>query len=174
MKHVLLSLTACLLFGVAGPAAAYYTTDQTVTQYSETTSVYTIDYYFSNKAQNMYLPVAATRNLALGDSDTALGYEVIEDGASSTADGTATAVVVSSLPIVDGMYEIPAGTVGNFTLYVLLTTPTDTLEADYLVQVTNLPFRRGLTGNTQRLNVHELTHYRTPEVEFNGTNPSKN
>lgn len=151
---------------------AYYTTDQTVTQYTETTSLYTIDYYFGSQREPLFMPAVAIRDLTPGSNPNALGYEVLVDGETPTDVGTAAAVIVGDVPVVDGMYKVPAGQNGHFTLYLLLTTDNDTPEADYALHVTKLPFFRGEIKNAQALNIHELTHYQTPEVEFNGSNPS--
>lgn len=172
MKYVYIAAAFIISLTWSNATFAYYTTDQSVTQYSETISLYTIDYYFGNKNDVMYLPVMAERGLLKGQSTSTLGYEFLVDGENPTSVGSASAVVVGDVPIVDGMYKVPAGKNGHFTLFVLLTTSADELEADYALQVTNLPFLRGEEKMKQYLNIHELSHYQTPEVEFNASNPS--
>lgn len=173
-KFLIMTAVFCTALTFTHSAHAYKTSDQTAVQYSETKSLYTITYSFGHTKYDLYLPIAAVRDLPYQSQTNALGYEIVEDDTVTNDATDATAVVLSDADIVDTMYRIPAGAAATFTFIALLTTEPTDLEADYKIQITDLPFYRGEDRQPQALNVHELSHYVTPELEFNESNTSKN
>ena len=119
------------------------------------------------------MPVFGERNLPFGAEEDALGYVILEDRFASDV-GTAEGIVLSNAERVGAMYKIPKGTAAKMTLGIIFTIPEDALEADYQLQIQELPFYAGDDRMYRRLNPSELQYYITPEIELNEANGSKN
>lgn len=172
MKQTYISLTVAvwvlLAVGVPNTSHAYFTTKQTAHAFTPTTAVFAIEYAFGLNDYDIYMPVLAER-AEDGDSNK-INYTLIENDDVVKTKGTTLGMAVAKLPIVDGMYKIEKGTAQKMTLYVVLTTPSDTLEDDYALQVTHLPYfvdKGGKEKVMEYLNPSELQYYLTKEIELN-------
>ena len=163
-----------LLLTTPSVAAAYTTSAQSVRQIDETTALFAITYQFGSAYYDFYMPIRAVRDQVWGQRGSTMGFSMLEDGKRLSEDGAAVGVVVSTAEQTDdGFYIAPQGRKTEFTLYVIMKTEPNDLEADYAAAVTDLPFYRGDDREYQRLNPSELKAYQTPETEFNESNPSK-
>jgi hypothetical protein len=170
-----ISLGLCAAFIVASfPFAshAYFTTNQIASTFNKNTALFAIQYDFGLEKNDIYMPIMAERNLPWENDQKKVGYTLRNDKDVVTS-GTTSGLVLSSAPIVDGMYKIAKGTVERMTLFVLLTTPSDAYEMDYALQVDALPYYMD-KGEDElmklQLNPSELTKYVTKEVELNTGN----
>ncbi|MEL6804211.1 MAG: hypothetical protein AAFO91_10560 [Bacteroidota bacterium] len=155
-------------------SSAYFTTEQSAVRVSESVALYAITYSFGSPREDLFMPIGAERDKANGTAGATVGFEFLEDGRETTTDGTALGIVISDLETTeDTYYRIPEGSSGKMTLYVALFLDSEAPEADYALQVTDLPFYRGETLSRQGLNVYELSHYVTDEIELNSSKPSK-
>lgn len=161
----LLTVFAMIVF--PAPTSAYVTTDQNVVRLSDTAALFTITYQFGHKDLNFYMPIVPVRDLAHDSHSKNLGFEILEDGDNATTEGTATGIVLSGAPIVDGMYRTPADRFTQFMLVVLFTVPDEAEENDYALHVQELPFYMGDDREYQKLNPSELQYYVTPTVSLN-------
>jgi len=152
---------------------AYFTTSQAATAINSTVAMYTISYAFGREDEDIYMPIMTQRTATLAEDSQKVGYSFTENGNQIRENGTAVALVLSSAPVVNGMYKIEKGTVKSMVLFALLVTEPNQHEADYALQVTHLPFYidRG-DGHLEahHLNVTELQYYVTKEVELNSGN----
>ncbi len=134
---------------------AYFTTDQDAFTVNGKTGVYTIEFAFGHDKHDIYIPAKALHGSTAVRN--ALSYELVDKN-GGLASGTAVGIVLSSLPVRDGMYRIPKGKAARFTLLVLYTPPMN--DGDYRAQVTSLPFT--FDGATKlQLNPSELQYYTT-------------
>ena len=157
-------------------ASAYETTGQRAQKINETTALYFIDFSFGHEDHDTYIPVLAVRDQEHGSKLKSLGYEILEESEEETDRGVTQAIVFKkneNVTIENGMYKVPKGYKGSFTLAVVYTTDNALFEADYAVQVTDLPFYWDTDKKYQRLNESELKYYITPEVELNSDNPGE-
>jgi hypothetical protein len=166
------ALTAIALFAFAPHADAYFTTNQIASVINEHAAVFAIQYEFGHEKNDIYMPIAVERDLLWENDQKKVGYSLRNDE-EVVQGGTTAGLVLSSAPIVDGMYKIAKGTVEKMTLFVVLTTPADAHEMDYALQVDALPYfmDRG-EDELQRLqlNPSELQYYVTKEIELNTGN----
>jgi hypothetical protein len=115
----------------------------------------------------------ASRNLPKDTGSDRLGFEIVADGHDVTTKGKTTAAILSGAPAVAGQYKLEKDKAQKLWLIVLYETDKDTLETDYALSVTHLPFfvDMGETEKDERkLNPSELQYYITPEVELNTGN----
>lgn len=159
-----------ILFILPFTASAYTSTGARVQKINETTAIFFIDYAFGHEDHDLYLPILAERDQAHGTEAKTIGFEILAESEERTAVGSVQALALSKAPIEDGMYKAPKGYKTPFTLAVILTTSDDTIETDYAVRATDLPFYMGEKQEYQHLNVSELQYYMTPEVELNESN----
>lgn len=160
---------ACLLAFISGPAVAhgYFTTNQEAVVLRGNIALYTISYAFGSEERDFYMPIMAIRDLAHDSGTEHLGFEILEGGEAATTTGTAVGLVLSNADIVDGMYKVPKGYTGRFTLVVLYSVLPGNDETDYALHVQELPFRMGEDKAYQHLNETELQYYVTEKVELN-------
>ena len=175
MKQIFFPLAFVALAFVVAPsdASAYTTSDQRALKVNETTALYFIDFAFGHEDHDTYIPVLAVRDQEYDSDVKSLGYEILEESEEQTDRGVTQAIVFKkneNVTIEDGMYKVPKGYKGSFTLAVVYTTDKALFEADYAVQVTDLPFYWE-NKKYQHLNETELQYYITPEVELNSDNP---
>lgn len=167
------SFFAFLLF-VLSPLTthAYFTTAQHAVALNAQTALFTIEYAFGLEDHDIYMPVLAVRNLSVENDAKNVGYTIREDEITVTTAGTATGIVLSKAPIVDGMYKLAKGAAHKMTLLVLYSTKVDAFEEDYALQVDSLPYTvdRETVMQKLQLNPSELTYYITPEAELNTGN----
>ncbi len=157
MKSLILSIIAILAFSfLPHSGEAYFTTDQDAFTVNGKTGIYTIEFKFGHSKHDVYIPVKAIQG---GDPvRNALSYELIGKD-NGLAKGTAVGIVLSSLPLEDGMYRIPKGKAARFTLLVIYTAQNNE-DADFRAHVTSLPFMFG-TDLKLQLNPSELKYYTT-------------
>lgn len=163
---------AVALFALAPNTQAYFTTNQIASAINDHAAVFAIQYEFGLEKYDIYMPIGIERNLAWENDEKKVGYTVRNDE-EIVSGGTTAGLVLSSAPIVDGMYKIAKGTVEKMTLFVVLTTPADAHEMDYALQVDALPYfvdRGGDELQKLQLNPSELQYYVTKEVELNTGN----
>lgn len=165
-----------LVFSIAflpATSFAYFTTGQQAMRLSENAALFTIEYAFGLNDHDMYMPVLAVRNLSEENSRTKVGYSIREESETITTEGTTAGIVLSSAPIVDGMYKLEKGKAQKMTLLVLYITDPEAHEEDYALQVDWLPFsvdKGGAQRQQLQLNPSELQYYITKEVELNTGN----
>ena len=172
MHHILYGIVA-LLMVLPLTSSAYFTTAQHAHQLSENSVLFLIEYRFGINQFDLYMPVFGERNLPFGAETDALGYVILEDG-TATDVGAAEGIVLSNTEREGAFYKIPKGTAAKMTFALLFTIPEDALEADYQLQIQELPFYTGDDRMYRKLMPSELQHYITPEVELNEANGSKN
>ncbi len=166
-------LALFLLMCIPNSAEAYFTTAQSGVKLSGSAALYTISYAFGLEDHDIYMPVLAVRNLSEENSRNKVGYTIREESETVTTDGTATGIVLSDAPIENGMYRLQKGASHTMTLLVVYTTPADTFEEDYALQVDWLPYAVEKDGSERlalQLNPSELQYYITQEVELNTGN----
>jgi hypothetical protein len=150
-------------------SSAYFTTGQTDTKIGDSAAIFTIEYAFGLPEQDIYMPVIAERNLAWESSEHKLGYSIRDnENDEVTQHGKTVGIVLSSAPIVDGMYKISKDTAQKMTLVVVLST-TDTEKGSYKLQVDQLPYYVDIGEKelqVRQLNPSELTYYVTSPVTF--------
>ena len=149
-----LTLSICALFLLTGEAQAYTTTDQQAFTLDGTMGVYFIEYAFGHESHDIHMPFMSEHSEERHES--ALSYAFYDDE-GERAGGNVTAIILGNVPIADGEYVIPKGSVGTFTLLVFFTPESD---GDYRLQVTELPFSFNGTQELQ-LNPSELQYYQT-------------
>ena len=150
----------------------YYTTNQYAKRITNNTALYTITYTFGLQHKDLYMPITVSRGLSFGDSKDifSLGYSVTPSEHGSSLYGHTTGLVLSSAPIVDGMYKVKAGTAATFTLVIVLTVDDNDPMAKYALQVDKLPFiAESPNGKKElrELNNFELQKYVTPSIGLN-------
>ena len=163
-------LAAFVLAALPCATQAYFTTGQTAAPLTSNAALYTIEYAFGHEDYDIYMPVIAERGLLHDSDEEKVGYTLRENGDEVRTEGIAAGLVLSTTPIVDGMYKIAKGTAQKMTLLVLLVTDKDALETDYALQVEKLPYyvdRGGDEPDALELNTSELQYYVTKEVELN-------
>ena len=163
-----------VLLGILGSnqqAQAYFTTAQSAVALSSTTALFTITYTFGSPTKELYMPIAAVRDLTVTANNKDLSYTLVDRNGSSTSVGTMNGLVLSTAQIKDNQYYLPVGTAGKFVLVALVTTQPDTPMSKYKLQVTALPFTMVTKGEprAQRLMPTELDYYVTPPVTLNKT-----
>lgn len=172
--HISTGIFAALLLALLPQVTlGYFTTGQTATKLSNTASLFTIEYAFGLEKNDIYMPIIAERGLAWESEAKKVGYTLRENGEDIMTNGKATGIVLSSAPIVNGMYKLEKGNAHKMTLLVILTTSSTESESDYALQVDKLPFYvdKGDQGlQTLQLNPSELQYYVTKEVELNTGN----
>ena len=173
MKKYISAMVLTAYIAVLFPQAtqAYFTSEQTAVRLTPITAMYTITYSFGLPKQDIYLPITTERNLSHKESERTLGYTMREDGKEIINEGRTAALVFSNAEIKNGMYFVPAGSSRTFTLVAFLRTQEDTPEADYVLQVENLPFLVDIDEEELQirgLNPSELIYYATGEIELNG------
>ena len=131
-----LFLLSCIPHG----AEAYFTTSQSALKLSENTALYTIEYVFGLEDHDLYMPVVAERGLSHGSDEKKLGYIFTEDTDAVQTQGTSAGLVLSSAPLIDGMYKIAKGTAQKMMLFVILTADQSVTEEDFALQVQHLPY----------------------------------
>lgn len=176
MKTHILSLaviTALFCISIPHTSSAYFTTNQSATKLSETVAMYAIEYAFGLKDKDIYMPIMAERNLMQDSDQKEVGYGLYENGTDLQTQGTTAGLVLSSAPVVNGMYKIEKDNAQKMTLFVIFSTPKNQHEDDYALQITKLPYYVDM-GNgelqMQQLNLSELQYYVTKEVELNTGN----
>lgn len=171
MKTTFLSIIAFAAICITAPlqTQAYYTTNQEVHRINNNTAFYTITYSFSNKEDDLYLPLFAERTQENNISSDTAGYTFTTSEGGNVTAGESAALVFSDAPIVNNMYKVAGGTRSTFSLIVILKLEESDPRAKYGLQVTNLPFRvdTGIKLEEQGLNVHELGAYHTKEIGLN-------
>jgi hypothetical protein len=176
MKNIFIVLFVAFSVGVCAlpsEASAYLSTGQSSFKLNEHTALFMIEYTFGHEKTDFYLPAVTVRNLPENTQSEKIGFEVVADGRVRTTKGSAYGAVLSSAPVVDGMYKLEKGVAQKLWLVVLYNTASDELETDYALQVTHLPFfaDTGASEKDERqLNPSELQYYRTNEVELNTGN----
>jgi hypothetical protein len=166
------AIVAIALFALAPNAQAYFTTNQIASVINKNAAVFAIQYEFGLEKNDIYMPIAVERGLTSQNDEKKVGYTLRNDE-KILESGTAAGLVLSSAPIVDGMYKIAKGTVEKMTLFVVLITPEDAREMDYRLQVDALPYyvdRDEEQLQKLQLNPSELQYYATKEVELNTGN----
>lgn len=165
----LFALALGLFLATPDTSLAYFTTAQSATMITPTTGLYTITYNFGLAKNDVYLPIATTRNLRHGESDTTLGYTIQTDDNQIVTGGDSAAIVLSNAKLVDGMYRVPAGTNATFVLTAFYKLDAATPDDRFKIQVEQLPFVAALeSSNDQRsLNPSELKKYVTPSLALN-------
>ena len=165
MKHYLiLGATALLLILSPSLSEAYTTSEQTATRINDTQAMFSITYSFGDQDEPVFMPVLAIRDLPHTSQQNELGFEILLEGEEQVDFGSAAGIVLGKVPIVDGMYRIPAGFRSTFTFVAFLTIPENTTELDYSLHIQELPFYVGEEKRPLALNRFELQHYTTPEV----------
>ena len=154
-------ITAVLGIG-AEKAQAYFTTSQYAVALNEKTGLFLINFSFGHEDHDVYIPVLAIRGTE--KAENALSYEILDDE-DEIAKGTAAALVLSTFPLEAGMYKIPKGASGDFTLFALYTKDTNETDTAFSAQVTHLPFSFDKTQRLQ-LNPSELQYYVTPALQL--------
>jgi len=137
-RHVLLIAVA-----VAGTAFnSPKNVEAAATKLTDNTGLYTIDFEFQAGTEAYRIPVGAMAGLTYGDDSNYLGYRIGDD--KKRASGVVSnGLVLSTQPIVDGYYEVPAGERGKFTMVTLVTVPEEPTMYIYRTHVTHLPYLRG-------------------------------
>lgn len=151
-------------------ASAYFTTKQTAAAVTPSTALYSIEYEFGLKDNDIYMPIVAERGLDNGSDARTLGYTIREDGIEEVKHGQAVAAVFANAPIVDGMYKLEKGKVHTMTLVAVYKAGADTQENEYALQVDELPYYVAKADGTQtylKLNPSELQYYMTPVALLN-------
>jgi hypothetical protein len=140
---------------------------------NEQTALFTITYEFGLEDHDIMMPILATRNLSEENSRTKVGYSIREESETQTTAGSAVGLVLSKVPMVNGMYKLEKGSAHKMTLFVIYSTPKNALEEDYALQVDWLPYnveRNDGRESELQLNPSELQYYITKEVELNTGN----
>ncbi len=109
---------------------------------SDNTGLYTINFEFQAGTEPYRIPVGAMNGLTYGDESSYIGYRIGDDK-RLPAGVVSNGVVLSTLPIVDGYYELAAGERGQFTLLTLVTVPEEPTMYIYRTHMTHLPYLRG-------------------------------
>lgn len=152
---------------------AYFTTHQAASKITENAGIFAIQYVFGLEKHDIYMPIVAERDLPWENDEKKVGYSLTHDESDTTSLGTTTGLVLSTAPIVDGMYKIEKGTSAKMTLFVVLTTQDDAYETDYALQVDALPYYVDY-GDEElsklQLNPSELVYYTTKRIELNTGN----
>lgn len=163
------AVCACLLAYICVPGVThgYFTTNQEAVALRDNVALYTVSYAFGSDERDFYMPIMAVRDLAHDSGTENLGFEILEGGDTATTTGTAVGLVLSNAEIIDGMYKVPKGYVGKFTLVVLYSVTPGNDETDYALHVQELPFKMGTDKEYQHLNETELQYYVTKKVELN-------
>lgn len=162
-----LGIIAAGMLYLPGHAAAYNTTNQSATALTDNIGLFTIEFQLGTQKYDTYVPIFAKRDLPHDSNAGLLGYEFLTNSEEPTTVGESAAIVLSSAPIKDGMYYLPAGSGAVLTLITFLNVPEEVPEQDVALHVTELPFYFGDDQQPQRLNVSELKRYITPEVDLN-------
>ena len=161
-----------LLFALCVPinVSAYFTTNQAAYKIDDTHAVFVLEYKFGHKDNDMYLPMLTERDLLFKNKKRdRVGYTLRTRTGEVTHEGATQGLVLSSAPIVDGMYKLEKGKVHKLWLVVALTTEKDLTASKYALQVEKLPFLMGkdaLRLQKLQLNPSELQYYVTPNVKL--------
>ena len=152
---------------VPASTSAYTSTAQHAIQISDTQALYTVEFGFSTRENDFFIPIQAVANVPYGSDRDVVGFSVIEDRAGVATDVTTHSIILSDAEVVDGMYRIPAGETQLFTLVTFVTVPSDRPDAEYLIQVTSLPHYVGIDRERRFVNDVELRSFISPGVELN-------
>jgi len=168
ISKIIVTIAFLLLVGPAD-TLGYYTSEQSAQRITNQTALYTIDFYFGFQDEDVYIPVMTQRTEVNDPADKSVGYTFTTSENGDTTTGTSQALVLSDAEIIDGMYRIPAGHRGYFTLVAALTLDENDAKAKYGLQVTNLPFIKDRDGVTKEygLGTAGLFAYQTKEVGLN-------
>ncbi len=157
-------------------AEAYFTTAQKAVKINETHALFIVEYTFGLKNEDLFMPGVASHKLLTQTKSDKVGFEIIADGRDEVDGKEITSAILSKAPSQNGQYKVVKGTSQKFWLVALLETEKDTLETDYALKVTHLPFfvdTGESTLDTRQLNPTELQYYLTKEVELNTGNYTK-
>lgn len=133
---------------------AYQVIDTSVTFVNEHSVLYTIKYQLGFEKYSVVAPIGA---VASNSASVGSPYVQFELDANKSR---ISALVLSDAAIENNQYLVPQGESREFTLVVLMTSPTQITEAAPL-QVTALPFLLGLDGQLLQngLSAGELSYY---------------
>lgn len=151
---------------------AYFTTNQTATQLTNDTILYTITYKFGFSGRELYMPIGAIRDNNSTSSSPYLEYTILDDD-TPVEIGTSAGLVFSSdkdVQIKDNQYYLAPNRAAEFTLVTFLKIPEEKQNKglDLSLLVTRLPFTMVKDGKVipAYLNPSELQYYRTPKIDF--------
>ncbi len=159
--------TFALLLVPLHASQAYTSTAQSAIQLNDTQALFMIDFAFGTRVNDFFIPVLAQSGIPYQSDEDVVGYDVIVDRAEVATEASSTSIVLSDLEIIDGMYRIPAGSNGRFTLLTVITVPAGIADSEYLVQVTSLPHYVGLDRDRRYVNDTELRNFISPGIELN-------
>lgn len=170
MIYRILLLSFLFLIGLTSlpqGSQAFTVTQTSARQVSDTVALYTIEYVFGARSNDLYLPREAMAGLLHTDQSDRLGYQIIRDLDRPVSFLKTTGLIVSDAAVKDNLYHIPVGTEATFTLIVRAETAAATRDADYVVQVTSLPYYVGQAKQRRAVNEVILRNFSTAGVELN-------
>lgn len=162
------------LFPVFAHAESPFLQQSVAGKVTDRAAMYFMTYRFSNTHYDVHIPLVTQRISESTENGQKIGYTVREDGTEVTTQGTSIAINLSNAQVVNGMYVIPKGTIGEFVFFGIVTTAEDTPEMDYAMKIDRLPIYRdsdegpGVSLDNIGLTPGELQYFVTPEVELNG------
>jgi hypothetical protein len=160
MKYILSLIIASSLLLLGAPSSfAYVTTGQQALSVNQTLGIYTIDFRLGHEKHEIYVPI----RLLKGDAKETdhVSYEIYNDD-NEVAQGMSYGIVLGNVPVKDGMYVVPKGKAGSFTI-LMFYAPLKGSSTPYYAHITSLPFNFDGSQDLQ-LNPSELTYYTTKSL----------
>lgn len=157
---VFLFMILLAVFVDTSTAFAYFTTKQEAFTVNQKYAVFLIDFSFGHADHSITIPLLASTTETR--ATTSLSYQVL-NSTESVAQGAVTGIVIGDVPLAHGVYMVPKGKAGHFTLLAVYTKSPIEPSGAFHMSVSGLPFTFDGTQELQ-LNPSELQYYRTPSV----------
>lgn len=107
---------------------------------TDTTALFVIKFDFIAGKEAYRIPIGAKHGLESGSDSNFIGYAIKSDSDNSSQDIITNGLVLSPVPVVDGLYyEIAPGERASFTFVSVVTTPEAISTAEYQASLTHIP-----------------------------------